>query len=109
MKDHGANIHNLDKRHNNVLNISCMYVDVLDYFIAKGVDINNQSLDRNDRPGETPLFCAVLNNSVDAVKLLLSKGADKSKAMAQWAGRTNVTPLQHAQSKNFSEIIKLLQ
>ncbi len=109
LEDHGANIHILDKRGNNVLNVSCTHIDVLDYFVAKSVNVNNQALDNKGKPGMTPLFCATLNKAVDAVKFLISKGADKSITVAVWAGQKNVTPLQLANSKNLPVLIKVLQ
>lgn len=106
---YGANIHVLDQYHNNVLNVVCTDSELLDYFISKGVDVNIQAIDRHGLPGMTPLICAVLNNSLDAVKLLVSKGADKTKGLAQWAGQKNVTPIQLAESKNFKEIVDILK
>lgn len=109
LENHGADIHILDKQGNNILNVSCTQIDVLDYFTTKGVNVNNQALDNKGMPGMTPLFCATLSKDVDAVKFLISKGADKTKAVGQWAGQKNVTPLQLATSKNLPELIKALQ
>src|SRR5262249_17976637 len=44
---------------------------VLDYLLARGVDVNAQS-----RNGSTPLMAAVQTGQGETVRLLLSKGAD---------------------------------
>ncbi|XP_074553826.1 myotrophin [Halichoeres trimaculatus] len=46
--------------------------DVLLYLLSKGADIN-----AIDRHGFTPLLCACYESSVNCVKLLLEKGANK--------------------------------
>jgi len=48
---------------------------LLDYFLAKGLDVN--SISQND--GLTPLHSAILLNDVELVQYYLSKGADPLK------------------------------
>ncbi len=107
LEKHGANVHILNSAKENVLNVSCENVEILKHFIAKRVNLNNQSVLKG-LPGFTPLHCAVLNNAVESVKLLISNQADQSIGIADWAGKKNVTPLQLAQSKNLKDLIPLL-
>ena len=109
LERYGGDMRILNKNHENVLNVQCANIGLLNFFIDKGADINNQSFDRQGKLGFTPLHCAVLNNKPEAVKLLISKGADKAKTLSGWAGKKNVTPLQLAQLKNLSDIIPLLK
>jgi prophage maintenance system killer protein len=71
------------------------------YFLAS-CDIDQQ--DTNPKSKKTALHCAVIAKSLDAVKLLLLKGADTSIQDAQ-----NKTALDYAIEKNHDEIMELLQ
>lgn len=103
----GANFHILNKNGANVINVQCNNIEILGYFLSKGVNINNQSKIQG-KLGMTSLHCAVAANNLEAVKLLISKGADKTKTLSVWAGRKNVTPLQLAEFNNRSDIVNLL-
>jgi hypothetical protein len=71
------------------------------YFLAS-CDINQQ--DTNEKSKKTALHCAVIAKSLDAVTLLLQKGADTSIQDVQ-----NKTALDYAIEKHHDEIIELLQ
>jgi prophage maintenance system killer protein len=71
------------------------------YFLAS-CDINQQ--DTNPNSKKTALHCAVITKSLDAVTLLLQKGADTSIQDVQ-----NKTALDYAIEKHHDEIIELLQ
>ncbi len=57
---------------NNLLHLACNYndIDIINFLINKGVEINKQNKYR-----ETPLYNAILNINYPIVKLLLQKGA----------------------------------
>ncbi|KAF7496334.1 Putative ankyrin repeat protein [Sarcoptes scabiei] len=88
----GANINLKDLSHgNSTLHFACQYsvptgLDLIEYLIANGANINEQNND-----GFTPLLTAILNDyniNVPVVKILLRSGADPNQA-----GQYGITPL----------------
>lgn len=67
--ENGADTH--ESEHNAFfLAISCGHIDIVEYLLMKGVDIECQSDD-----GDTALISASAVGKLDIVKLLISKGA----------------------------------
>ncbi|MEN6311357.1 MAG: ankyrin repeat domain-containing protein, partial [Acidobacteriota bacterium] len=54
------------------------------------------------------LYSAVNKNDVQAVKDLLSKGANPNAKCKNWAGKQDFTPLYAAAESGYAEIIKIL-
>jgi ankyrin repeat protein len=84
----------MQKREGNLLTPE--RIAVAEFFLKSGKALVNE----RDRDGQTALFLAVESRSIDAVRLLLSHGADRT--IPDGAG---VTPLQMARP----EIAKVLQ
>ena len=85
----GANIYEPLENGLTPFNICCKYsssVDLISYFISKGVDINYQT-----KNGKICLHFLSKNNNSEAIKILLNKGADINKM-----DKYNRTPLYYA-------------
>lgn len=108
LKKHGADLNILNSYKENALNVNCIELQMLEYFITNGVNVNNGS-DLRNASGFTPLHCAILNKNSEAVKYLLQNGADKSLTVSKFGAETNVTPLRLAELQNFSEGVSLLR
>lgn len=67
--------------------------------LDQGVDVNQR-----DDKGATALIYAALNNCVDIISLLLSKGANQNLA----SKKNGLTALSIAKKNDFHEIVKLL-
>ncbi|KAF2899120.1 hypothetical protein ILUMI_07054 [Ignelater luminosus] len=68
-------------------------LESMEYVLKLGVDINKQ-----DKYGETPLFCATRMGKLAAIKLLLKFDADINKSDA-----FKITPLHVATERGFNE------
>ena len=115
--DNGANIHSYDESSGNPLHIAAKFgnIPLMTLLLEKGADINN------NKPGipnqYTPLYYVIVeiiedkknNNSnlrekkFEAVKFLLSKGADVNKENNEWK-----TVLDETATNDEYELTKLL-
>jgi ankyrin repeat protein len=103
--NHGADIHALNKKGQNVIhslvsNYSGGTYDVaaLEYYLEQGVDINGK-----DSDGETPIFCCIEFERLDLLRALIENGAD-----IEATDKHGRTPLWHAIEKRNTFIVKLL-
>jgi hypothetical protein len=85
----GADLHAKELTYQQTsLDIACSrgLVDLVEFFLSKGMNINAQDVD-----GFTPLHIAIYAKKYDVVKVLVEKGADKTKVT-----KTGRTPKQMA-------------
>ena len=77
---------------------------LLRYILTLSSDVNAQTIDY----GYTPLWRAVFNNNIDAVKVLIDFGACRDIRVFSNAGVPNSSPLDLALRKNFCDIVAIL-
>lgn len=78
-------------------------ITLLKLFLEKGNDINAVTFD-----GLTPLFLAIYEEQVDAVRFLLEKGADPNLSKPSYNYPRSALPLALAISKSNRTIVELL-
>lgn len=109
LEAHGASVHEKDDYNSNVLNIVCYDFTMTEYFIKKGVNVNNQSWNSKKEPTLTPLMCAVVGNKIEVVKLLLTSGADKGIELISATTGKTITALTLSEKKGFKNISAILK
>lgn len=70
----------------------------LNFCIDNGIDINQQE---SNVDGNTPLHHAVINDNLEIVKLLLSKGANRNAK-----NKYGELPIKFAKSETIKELLK---
>lgn len=96
--------------HESVLAVAIDYPQALAWLLEQGQDV-----DRANAFGKTPLMHAAQRNNLEAVRLLLDRGADPNAATVQpedncfyTLSRANVTALHYAVRYGSRELIELL-